>query len=177
MGNIEIWKDVVGYEGLYQVSDLGNVKRIIRFSLTVGKYKSIIKERVLKKNKNRLGYIRIGMSKNLIRTYFSIHRLVAIAFIPNPENKPQVNHINGIKSDNRLDNLEWCTASENQIHSHKIGLAPSKKGEGNQQAKLNKKQVLEIRKSSLKQKELSIMYNISISHINAIIIITRWTHI
>lgn len=107
----EIWKDVVGYEGLYQVSSFGNAKS----------YKSD-KPIILSPTKNNNGYLLVGLYKNGCQKKLLIHRLVAEAFILNLENKPQVNHINGVKSDNRVENLEWSTASENQKHSRRIGL-------------------------------------------------------
>ena len=105
--NIEIWKDVVGYEGLYKVSSFGNVLSVKR-----GIY--------LNKKSKRSGHLYIGLSKNNVRKNKYVHRLVAIAFIPNPENKPEVNHINGNPKDNNLYNLEWNTRYENSIHSYKI---------------------------------------------------------
>lgn len=99
----ELWKDIEGYEGLYQISTLGRVKRV-----TTG--------RILKGGKNTSGYIQMYLYKQGIRDVNRIHRLVAESFIPNPENKPEVNHINEDKTNNRVDNLEWCTRKENSNH-------------------------------------------------------------
>ena len=120
----EIWKDVEGYEGLYQVSNLGNVKsipRVIKSSLK-HQNKVLRKGRLLKQSLNHNGYPQIVL-KILGKCYCKrVHRLVAEVFIPNPNNYPQINHIDGNKLNNKVSNLEWCTAKQNIIHAFKEGL-------------------------------------------------------
>ena len=108
----EIWKDVVGFEGLYKVSNLGNVKSLITNKILAGG--TAREYKVVPLRKNNTPYMKY------------IHRLVALAFIPKVENKNCINHKNGIKTDNRVDNLEWVTQKENIEHSWKIGLSTSK---------------------------------------------------
>lgn len=110
----EIWVDIKGYEGLYQVSNLGRVKSL--------NYRRTGKEKILKPIKMKRQYIKVQLCKNRKPKQYMIHRLVAQAFIPNPDNKEQVNHINGNKADNRVENLEWCTNSENTQHAFENGL-------------------------------------------------------
>lgn len=114
---MEIWKDITGYEGYFQVSNLGNFRsldRRIKYKDSGTRLypgKPLLKETILD------GYQRIVLMKEATKKRFMCHRIVAQEFIPNPENKPFVNHINGNKSDNRVENLEWCTQSENELHS------------------------------------------------------------
>ena len=119
----EIWKDIPGFEGMYQVSSLGQVKSLPR-TIWNGKGYYVSKEKLLHPNTLAKGYFQVELRKDGIRQCFQVHRLVAMAFIYNP--KPigynQINHINGNKQDNRVDNLEWCNNSLNQKHAWAIGL-------------------------------------------------------
>lgn len=105
----EIWKDIKWYEW-YQISNLWNIKCL--------NYKKTLKEKLLKCVFNKNWYVYISLYKNSLTKTYRVHRLVAKAFIPNPENKPQVNHIDWNKKNNCVENLEWITASENQKHSY-----------------------------------------------------------
>ena len=96
----EIYKDIEGYENLYQISNYGNVK-------------SLISGKIRKLSKDRYGYLFIALSKNDVKKQYKVHRLVAEAFIPNPNNYPQVNHKDEDKKNNAASNLEWCTAKYN----------------------------------------------------------------
>lgn len=120
--DIEIWKDVVGYEGSYMVSSVGRIKSIDRITNNPLQDNCILKGRIMKQGANIHGYPNSCFCKNNIKKTKSIHRMVAQAFIPNPENKPQVNHIDGNKKNNRVNNLEWNTSSENLLHAHRTGL-------------------------------------------------------
>lgn len=130
-----IWKDVEGFEGLYRVSNEGVLVSLPRFGTKGG---------VKKPNKMKRGYERYNLSKDGKRYRILAHRLLAEHFIPNPENKPYVNHIDGNPSNNALDNLEWVTHLENVQHAIRTGLT-NNKGVNHPRAKLTDKEVLEIR--------------------------------
>lgn len=123
MENIEIWKDIENYEGLYQVSNLGRVRSLERDVYYSNGAIHHLKEKILVKRIEKNGYQIVSLYKNGKRKDMTIHRLVALAFISNPEDKPQVNHIDEVKTNNVVENLEWCSAQENVNHGTRTARA------------------------------------------------------
>ena len=121
---METWKDIDGFEGYYQISNCGAIGSLDRFDGIRN-----LKGKYLKQSLKQNGYLQVGLRKNGKRKWFSVHRLVAIHFIDNPENKPQVNHIDCDKQNNNVNNLEWVTAKANYKHAERNGLMNPAKGE------------------------------------------------
>lgn len=125
---MEVWKDIAGYEGYYQISNFGNIRSVDRVIYSdkfhIG-IKRELKGRTLNPSVNNHGYLSLILSKNGEKKSCRIHRLVAEAFIKNPNNYDQVNHIDGDKTNNKVENLEWCNNQYNVIHAYKNGLAKS----------------------------------------------------
>ena len=167
---LEVWKDVIGYEGLYQVSNFGNVKSLgNEFSR---------KERLLKLSPQSKGYLTVVLQKNATRKMILVHRLVSEHFIDNPEYKLQVNHLNGDKTDNVIENLEWVSHRENLDHAIKNNL--TLKGEENRNSKLKDVDVIKIHsmlQNGITTKELSETYNVSYSTIDGIRTNRYWKHL
>lgn len=174
---MEIWKNIEGFEGSYQISNLGRVKSLERKIFRNGSF-YVRKEMILKQQQNKFGY-HLVLLYPLNRGKVMVHRLVATHFLPNIENKKTVNHINGNKADNNIKNLEWVTQSENIIHAYKIGLKKPLSGEINGFSKLTQHEVNEIRKKyeldHYKMKDLAKTYNTSQQNISLIINNKRWT--
>ena len=190
----EIWKDVVGLEGIYQVSSEGRIKSVSR---NVQYYNPLadrecvrhLREKIMKPQLSKRGYYLVCSpvpSDNGVRTSLSIHRIVAKAFLDNPDNKPTVNHKNGNKLDNRLQNLEWATFSENLQHAYDTGLAKSviskftRRGEDHHKVKLSNSDIVEIKKlraKGLKLKEIASLYSVSFSLISQICLGDIWKHL
>lgn len=171
----EIWKDLESFPG-YQVSTLGSVKSVNRFRKTKGNYLAKVKGRNLTIRKNKRGYLECRI-KNIDKV---IHRLVAQTFLSNIENKPQVNHIDGNKTNNKLYNLEWVTGSENQKHAIKLGLKPSVKEENNPNTHLTNEEVSNIKELYNNGKSianLSVTFKINIEIIRSIVYGNSWKNI
>lgn len=126
----EIWKDIKGYENLYKVSNLGRIKSISKNTKNQHAYQEIILKDIYDKD----GYCQVNLYKNRKGKTYKVHRLVALAFLGEYYNL-EVNHKDGNKKNNCVNNLEWCSRSENTIHAYKIGLAKAKKGKENEHSK------------------------------------------
>lgn len=167
---LEVWKDIKEYEGIYQVSNFGNVKSLGNsFSR---------KERFLKLSPQSKGYLTVVLQKNATRKMVLVHRLVAEHFVDNNQSKPQVNHINGDKTCNIVENLEWVSHRENLDHAIKNNL--TLKGEENRNSKLKDIDVVKIHSLLQKgttTKELSESYNVSYSTIDSIKTNRYWKHL
>lgn len=161
----EIWKDILGYEGKYMVSNWGRVKSL--------NYNKTGKERIMKLTKASNGYLQVNLSKDGKRKFCYVHRLVATAFCENPEGYTVVNHINENKADCRANNLEWCSRSYNNTYNDRAKKAGKKTSEKNTNHPKLSKSVIGINKiSGLKLEFPSISEakrctNISQSHICA----------
>lgn len=116
----EVWKPIANTDDVYWVSNLGNVRSTDRIVTYSDGRKELHEGKIIIGGKSNNGYRIVGLTIGKKRKYYTVHRLVATAFIPNPNNKPQINHKNGIRTDNRADNLDWCSQSENMKHSYRV---------------------------------------------------------
>ena len=173
----EVWKDILGYEGYYQVSNLGRVRSLDRIIKRRNSSDMIRKGTILRGQPDKDGYLLVGLKFEGREYKAKVHRLVAQAFIPNPENKPFVNHIDGNKDRNDILNLEWVTALENSSHAKSTGLLKPAKGEDSGKHKLSEQDVLSIRKlvkSGKSMNSVAKMYGVSFTSVRYIIIGKNW---
>lgn len=175
----EIWKDILNYEGYYQVSNLGRIKSLKRYVKKRWDTLILIDEKILKPILRKDGYYRIKLCKNGNYDHPLVHQVVLKTFVKNLENKPQINHINGDKSNNKLNNLEWTTISENIQHSYNNNLHKKLRGVKNGASKLTETDILEIRKIGKlrKVKDTAFKYNITTHTVWCILNNKSWTHI
>jgi predicted XRE-type DNA-binding protein len=169
----EIWKEVQGYEGLYEISNYGIIKGIER-ECPYNKRKLGGKPKSQRSDKD--GYRIVTLCKDCIKKNFKVHRLVAINFLENKNNFPMVNHIDGDKANNHVSNLEWCNQSHNEKHAYKTGLK-SHVGENHNNSKLTNDMVRIIKNSkTLSQYELAEIFNVTQTNISHILSGKTWTH-
>jgi hypothetical protein len=166
---MEIWKDIIGYERLYQVSNMGNVKTLARLHGQGNPYMK--KERLLKPPTNSTGYKQVTLYKDKKGVIHSVHKLVATAFLEREPHHQVVNHKDGIKANNTVENLEWCTYGQNQAHAIRTGLIRIHRGENHYASKLTNAQrdeIVRLRLSGMKQKEIGAIFGIDQRHVSRI---------
>lgn len=141
------WKPIPGFDNYFASKD-GFIKSVrVVYKMRNGHNKNrskIAKEMIISSRPNHNGYLRCSLSRDGKAYYFFVHRLIAVVYIPNPNNNPFINHLNGIKNDNNVKNLEWVTQSQNEIHAHLTGLK-NNKGERHPLSKLKNNNIYEIR--------------------------------
>lgn len=177
--NNEVWKDIKGYEGLYQIPSCGRVKSLSRVSFS-GKS---LKTKILRLGTHRQGYLGVNLYSQNNKKYFLVHRLVAEMFIfnPDPELFIEVNHKNGIKGNNCVDNLEWVSPSENHRHAYRKGLRSTLFGETQGNSKLTEEQVIKIKmllkEGTLTQRKIAELFGVYNTTISAINTNKTWSHV
>lgn len=179
----EVWKPVVGLEGLYEVSNIGTVRSLPRVAEAPRGRKRLIAGGMMKlhdRGGRRKGYISVVMCLHGKHKNALVHRLVASAFIPNPESLPQVNHIDGNKANNAVQNLEWVTAKQNHDHAIVENLYAKAVGDQFRRAKLNREAVAQIRAlyaAGVLERELADRYGVLQSTISKAVRMETWKHV
>lgn len=170
----EVWLPIVGYEAWYEVSSLGRIRRI-----KAGYGATKERGRVLKPTKNERGYLQINLNKQGKRVTRKLHFLVASAFLGERPNGYEINHKDANKENNHLDNLEYCTHTENMRHAFQRNLRKHARGEQNGMSKLTKQQVREIRElaKTMMQKDIAQIYGVVPSVIQSIVSNRTWKHL
>jgi len=178
----EIWKDIKDYEGYYQISNYGRVRSLDRTVIVIRydkDYKINLKGSIMNCSLNISGYPNVSLHKERKRQVARVHRLVAEAFLDNPNNYETVNHIDSVKTNNRIDNLEWCTASDNRLHARNI-FNDTTYGEECNLSKLTEDQVREIRangRMDMTNEQIGKLYNVSHETIRCVLNGKSWKHI
>jgi len=175
----EIWKDIEGYEGLYQASNLGRIRSLDRYIPHSLGGSAFIRSKILSGYSKNCKYERLTLYSNTNSKTYLVHRIIANTFVSNPENKPYVNHIDGDKLNNKASNLEWCTAKENTHHAIENGLQKVK-GEFQTNSKFTPKDILDIRKmldEGRTSRSIAEDYDVHESTISLIKIGKHWSHI
>lgn len=165
---METWKDIEGFDGMYQVSTHGRVKSLKRG-----------RELIMSNINTTYGYLRVKFWKDKKEYPFAVHRLVGFAFLPTIEGKNEINHIDGNKKNNHLSNLEWCNRSENMRHADQTGLRIMLKGQRNPKAKVTDEIVRLIRneRKGIFQKDIANEFNLKQQTISKIINRKLWPHV
>lgn len=173
----EIWKDVPGYEGLYQASNCGRIRsldRVVKFKDGRQSFKKgVVLAHEIRKDETH----KVKISKNNNSKCVAVHRIIALAFIPNPNSLPQVNHIDGSRHNNNVDNLEWITISGNIKHAYDMGLLKPTIGEKHPRAKLTESDVRSILNDNRPHNEIAKDYGVKRSTVYDIKSRKRWKHI
>jgi len=177
----EEWKDIQEFEGYYMVSSFGRIKSIPRYVVAKAGKMRLMKERILCQNIVGKGYLCVGLSKeNKVYPRY-VHILVGVSFVDNPNNYPEINHIKGIKKDNRSLRLEWVTHSENGKHAYRIKLREAKKGSSNFFSILKESEVLQIRElhetNEYTQKQIGDKFGVDYRTVSYIVNKKTWKHI
>lgn len=180
----EQWFAVPGYVGLYEISALGRIRSLDRYVRGVSKTGTTHvrrrKGRVLTPHLRRDKYLQVALSREGIATIWLVHRLIATVLLEKPPEAVEVNHLNGVKADNRRDNLAWCTAKQNTQHAVQTGLHKAAKGERQGHAKLTDEKVREIRKrlgEGAMVKQIAAEFGVSTAPISYIKNNLAWTHV
>lgn len=180
---VEIWKDIENFEGMYQVSDMGRIRSLARTKVLSNGRKLTIREKILTGHIDTKGYLQVELRKDGKRNISCIHRLVASAFIENPERKEQVNHKDGNKRNNAVENLEWVTCEENIHHAWKHGLNTASKGQKHPNSILTDEQAKWIKEHYIPRDKkygmsaMARMFGISTCPIYNIIHEKGWKHL